>query len=299
MKSVAVLLSTYNGEKYIPCLLDSLKEQEGVELHVFVRDDGSKDSSVKLCKEHLGDLATVFAEPNVGSTKSFMWLLNNVPADYDYYAFCDQDDYWEKDKLARAVSFLENQPDVVCKPSLYFSGQKLVDEELKPIDVHVIEQPKDVRTGVIFNQMAGCTAVFNKALLLLAKKSPDASPKFHDSYLYRLCVAFEGNIVVDQESRIQYRQHGNNVVGLAYGLKGTLHLLKQHYEALDAGIECREILHYYLDELPDGTRQLFIDVANANKDKAARKRLRKEHNIDFGNWKKKLVFKAKLRHKKI
>ena len=48
---VAVLMSTYNGEKYIREQIDSILEQSGnFDLDLWVRDDGSKDSTQQICK---------------------------------------------------------------------------------------------------------------------------------------------------------------------------------------------------------------------------------------------------------
>lgn len=95
MKTVSVLLSTYNGEKYLREQLDSLLVQQGVDLRIIARDDGSKDTTVEILKEYAGKDTRVsfFEGKNVGPAQSFFDLIMKSP-DSDYYAFCDQDDVW-------------------------------------------------------------------------------------------------------------------------------------------------------------------------------------------------------------
>lgn len=61
----------------------------------------------------------------MGPAKSFLDLVYNAPLKYDYYAFCDQDDYWKEDKLYKAIERLEHFDD---KPALYHCELEIVDE---------------------------------------------------------------------------------------------------------------------------------------------------------------------------
>lgn len=53
MDKVLVLLSSYNGEKYLNEQLDSLFAQEGVDVHVLIRDDGSSDNTILVVKNRI------------------------------------------------------------------------------------------------------------------------------------------------------------------------------------------------------------------------------------------------------
>ncbi|HHF9279308.1 TPA: glycosyltransferase, partial [Escherichia coli] len=106
LKSMAVLLSSYNGEKYIGEQLDSIiKCYRDFDLHIHIRDDGSVDSTCEIIKEYISknDSIFLYEGDNVGVIASFLWLVENV-GDYDYYAFCDQDDVWEPLKLIAATT---------------------------------------------------------------------------------------------------------------------------------------------------------------------------------------------------
>lgn len=104
---VQVLLSTYNGERYIPQLLESLTLQDYPNVHVLVRDDGSSDDTVSLLKSSYRHLdIRVFEGANIGPTASFLELIRLSSSEAAFYALYDQDDYWKSDKIARAVERL-------------------------------------------------------------------------------------------------------------------------------------------------------------------------------------------------
>lgn len=101
MNSVCVLLSTYNGEKYLTPLLDSVVSQKGVALSVVARDDGSKDNTPSILSRYKeqGKITRLITDSNVGFARSFHRLCTEaVPS--DYYAFCDQDDIWDSRQTA-------------------------------------------------------------------------------------------------------------------------------------------------------------------------------------------------------
>ena len=98
---VAILLATYNGEKYLREQIDSILKQNGVDLTLYVRDDGSTDGTIDLLKEYVVNTKAVKLDigKNLGVGNSFMQLLYDCPNDFDFYAFSDQDDIWDENKL--------------------------------------------------------------------------------------------------------------------------------------------------------------------------------------------------------
>ena len=91
--TVAVIMSTYNGEKYIREQIDSILSQQGVDVDLFIRDDGSKDDTVKIIREYETAHNNVHAEVgnNLGFRQSFIQELIHVKG-YKFYAFSDQDE---------------------------------------------------------------------------------------------------------------------------------------------------------------------------------------------------------------
>ena len=137
MKSVCVLLATFNGERYLPDQIESLMEQKGVSIKIFVRDDGSTDNTHKLLKKwSKKGILTWYTGENLKPANSFMSLLKEAPI-ADYYAFCDQDDIWDKDKLDVAVKEMNKYDE--SNGILYCCGSRLVDSNLNYICDHKMD----------------------------------------------------------------------------------------------------------------------------------------------------------------
>mgnify|MGYP004493736807 CR=1 FL=1 len=213
MEKVLVMLSTYNGEKYIREQLDSIVNQKNVEVSIVVRDDGSKDNTCNILQEYKDrNLLHFYIGENVGPYWSFMDLIYGAK-DFKYYALADQDDVWDENKLAMAVERLGNTD----KPELYYHAMSIVDEKLNPYDFYFRETKYStsfINTLLYGDEIAGCTMVFNKALL---DKLKLYRPKFltmHDGWIHRVCLCCAGTVIADNKSYILYRQHGNNAVGM-------------------------------------------------------------------------------------
>lgn len=105
---VNVLLSAYNGERYIKQQIDSLLNQDYGNTEIYARDDGSTDGTVGILRSYEDrGLTHLITGENLGYGASFLTLLRDSGR-ADYYAFCDQDDIWKSDKISRAVKVLEN-----------------------------------------------------------------------------------------------------------------------------------------------------------------------------------------------
>lgn len=211
-----VLLSTYNGEKYLEEQLDSLKAQKGVEVSILVRDDGSKDHTLEILEKYkIAGMLEWYRGKNVGPANSFMDLIQKTD-DKDFYAFCDQDDYWLDDKIEIATRIINEMGDS-SKPILYYGRPRLVDEKLESLNkVGKSDQIMTTYPAALINSNAtGCTMVFNKALKDIIT---EASPSFvgmHDAWIHKVCLAVGGIVYFDEDVHILYRQHGSNVVGIS------------------------------------------------------------------------------------
>ena len=134
---VCILLSVYNGARFLPAQLKSLVDQSHSNWVLLWRDDGSQDNSRQIM-EHFADevgqhRVKQLLEPvgQVGITSSFMHLLSNTPDEAAFFAFCDQDDVWLPDKLTRAVKSFQTVK--ATEAGFYCARQKLVDENLCPL----------------------------------------------------------------------------------------------------------------------------------------------------------------------
>lgn len=213
-KTVCILLSTYNGEKFLETQLNSLINQTYENKKIIIRDDGSSDSTLDILKKYQDEYPyiTVRSENNVGVKKSFYKLLQFAVDKGFYFSFCDQDDVWLPEKVEKAVEAIEKQ--FTKEGVLYCSALNLVDGEL-----NFIKKTKDLVPGktnaVIQNIVTGCTMVLDKPMAekVLAKEPDWYKTEMHDSWFY-LVSSFLGNTIFDSNSYINYRQHGNNEVGL-------------------------------------------------------------------------------------
>ncbi len=128
---VAVLLSTFNGEKFLDEFLLSLENQEECDITLLVRDDQSSNSSLQILerKQNISPNFKILPSTSrLGAAGSFFTLLSEVGDGFDYYAFADQDDVWLPDKIYRAVNRLSSGSEDI--PTLYCSRLDYVDEKL-------------------------------------------------------------------------------------------------------------------------------------------------------------------------
>lgn len=210
-------MSTYNGQKYIRQQIESILQQKDVEVNLLVRDDGSHDDTIKILEEYkqAGKL-NYYTGQNLGPQLSFMNLLMSCPK-ADYYAFADQDDYWENDKLSTAISklasFSENEP------ALYFSQTQLADQNLNKIKSVIIHPRLTFGEALIYQFIGGCTMVFNDTLKEIVSKYTPSYIRMHDIWIYAIALAINSHVIFDPKPHMLYRQHSQNVVGQGYGLR--------------------------------------------------------------------------------
>ena len=223
MDTVAVLMSTYNGEKYIEEQIRSILRQTGVDIFLIIRDDGSSDRTKEILETNYSkynNVKIIYGE-NVGVGNSFMDMLYDAP-DAEFYAFADQDDIWLENKLCKAIEKVNAEIEDENTPCLYGSNQMLIDGNGKQIGLKN-KSNRDINIDtvnlIIRNCYAGCTMVFNRALkkmMSLDNVRPDKKyfeTKLHDEW----CVSFAqlvGKVIYDENSYMLYRQHENNVVGV-------------------------------------------------------------------------------------
>ena len=232
MEKVIVLLSTYNGERYLAEQLQSLVAQKDVCSEIFVRDDGSKDSTTRILDEwQEKGLLSWYNSVNLGPGKSFIDLLQNA-APGNYYAFCDQDDVWMPEKLRLTMDKMKcvelANPG---KPVIIHTDMHVVDENLNIIHDSFWRssglRPDVLRTFPYLctcNSVHGCTIVMNSAAReLILEKYVEHDVIIHD-VISALTVAYYGGVIdyVDAPT-VLYRQHSSNVVGaMAYSKSGAI-----------------------------------------------------------------------------
>lgn len=217
--TVLILLSTYNAEKYLIEQLESLRMQTYPNIKVIIRDDGSKDNTLsmleKFCTKH--ETFSYYQGENLGAKGSFFNLIKNAKDEIcEYYALCDQDDVWEKDKVEKAVSTIRNiqYNHDERLPLLYCSTTKLVDANLNQLPNQISHNKKpSFYNSLIENIVTGCTTLMNHDMYEIMLKHIPNYCIMHDWWMY-LLATYYGYLIYDRQSYILYRQHGDNVMGI-------------------------------------------------------------------------------------
>lgn len=220
MKSVAVLMSTYNGEKYIKEQIDSILAQRDVAVTLFIRDDGSKDSTITIINNYIKEFTNIKLlndGVNLGAGKSFLTLLKyvvNTQDGFEFYAFADQDDIWLENKLSEAVKLIAKQ----ITPTLYCSNLLIFKDGIVEGKRYNFIPSLKLETRLLYNDFSGCTFLLNT---LLAERVVESSLpsnnviyyRYHDSWVLLIALLI-GKVIYDENSYIKYRIHDNNQVGL-------------------------------------------------------------------------------------
>jgi glycosyltransferase involved in cell wall biosynthesis len=237
---IAILLSTYNGAKFLAEQLDSLLQQSYSNLVIVIRDDGSTDTTVELishyCAEHKNRIHWISNdEENLGASGSFSFLIEYVLAnkeklelDSAYMMFCDQDDIWFEDKIEKQVAAMlqaEQNTDGKTMPLLVHTDLQVVSEQNQAIAKSLIRyQGLEIERNrftnmVISNLVTGCTALINEAL---AVKAVPVSKQaiMHDWWLALVAAAF-GKVIFLNTPLVHYRQHDSNTIGAKEFVKPT------------------------------------------------------------------------------
>lgn len=244
---VAVLLSTYNGERYVEEQIRSILVQQDVRVTLYVRDDGSSDSTVEILTRLAAAHSNIVlnAAHNVGLVKSFFNLLHQVSDCLEYYAFADQDDIWLSDKLAAGVGCLSSVGGGT--PAMYCSRTEYVNESLQHLSYSPAYEQKKIGFGnaLVQNIATGCTIIINEdARKLIVRELPETCI-VHDWWIYLVVSAF-GSVIYDQVSHIKYRQHGGNVIGASSSFtKNSIKRTRRFFGSLRENRTSSQVAEFY------------------------------------------------------
>lgn len=212
-KSIQILLSTFNGEKYLREQLDSYLNLNNYNtVKVLIRDDGSTDHTIEILNEYNQKYGfEVVMGENIGVIQSIIWLFNHCDLSCNYFAISDQDDVWLPEKLELAVNNLSNFADLT--PAMFASCSQIVDEELNPLGSSIVPR-KGISffNAIIQNVTPGHTQVINRAMIQKLIKNGFQDIHIIDWWLYIVASGI-GNIIFENRYTVLHRQHRHNVVG--------------------------------------------------------------------------------------
>jgi glycosyltransferase involved in cell wall biosynthesis len=228
--TATILLCTLNGERFLSEQLDSLERQTFKNWTLIASDDGSSDQTKSILHDFRKSFepgkVKIVDGPRRGAPANFLFLACGKNLVSEYYAFCDQDDVWEADKLARAIDILERVGTGV--PALYGSRTSLIDEIGKMTGLSpLFHKPPTFRSALVQNIAGGNTLVFNqRARELLAFGGADVNVPSHDWWLYQVASACGGHVYYDTYPSVRYRQHRQNVIGSNMGFAARMRRLR-------------------------------------------------------------------------
>jgi glycosyltransferase involved in cell wall biosynthesis len=214
---VAILLAVYNGEAFLEPQVETLARQSASAIDLWISDDGSQDGSQAILNRVAASWAKgkvhLVAGPRRGFAENFRSLLTNRAIEADYFAFCDQDDIWDDDKLAAALEWLANQPK--DKPALFCARTRTLTTNgtltgFSPL----FRREPSFRNAIVQSIAGGNTMVMNRAArAVVLEASCRSGFVSHDWWSYLIVAGVGGAVCYSPIARVGYRQHPGNLVG--------------------------------------------------------------------------------------
>lgn len=227
LPKVLVIMSTYNGEKYVSTQIDSILNQKYVDVTLHIFDDISTDNTLNIIKsyeEKNSNIVVHINETNKNFTYNFIDALFSFKDEskYDFYAFADQDDYWCDTKLISAINKIKEVGENV----LYCANLKIVNVNLQYQNINMMPLKYENRHYDVLcrNIATGCTIVIDNGFKNIATKYYPQNIYLHDYWLALIAnYVKDCHFVYDTNpSYILYRQHGSNLIGSNKGVVGRI-----------------------------------------------------------------------------
>ena len=214
-------MATYNGERYVREQINSIIGQTYTDWSLFISDDGSVDNTIEIIEEYSRKFKNIYIVPNKknrGCKDNFMYLLSLI--DSDLYMFSDQDDFWLPNKIEESI-FAYDKISNKHQPILIHSDASIVDKNLNILfssywEVMNIEPSlfKTVNYLSLITITQGATLLFNQKCKECAFPISRMAT-MHDSWIAIQTIRKCGKIKSIYKPLLLYRQHENNVLGVA------------------------------------------------------------------------------------
>lgn len=276
-ETVTILLASYNGEKFLTEMIDSVLNQTYENIRLVLSDDNSKDSSVQILEKYALENPERVIHYRSGqrfgcAQKHFMHLLMKFYHDSDYIMFCDQDDVWHKNKVEITLKRMKELEEGQDIPVLVHTDLRVVDGDLNEISPSFCKHSGlngnrvELNKLLVQNVVTGCTVMLNGALARIGVKNEITDAvMMHDWWLALIASAF-GKIGFVDEPTIDYRQHGNNSVGAknVYSLSYIASRLKagrMKKSLSEAAGQAQEFVNCFGDSLSPELKKTVQDFA--------------------------------------
>ena len=221
--NVVSLLAAYNGEVYLPELLSSLSAQTEKDFSVLFQDDGSSDRTPFILSQWAAQDPRFRSGQeqgmHLGPKGNFISLLRQSSA--DLLMLCDQDDYWEANKVSRLICrYAEATSSLPAEtPVLVHSDASIIDAEghLVAESFFALQGWDPQATGLnrllVQNNVTGCLTLMNRPLADLVVRYGNPEKMFMHDWFIALTAAAFGSVFFMPEQLVRYRQHSMNTIG--------------------------------------------------------------------------------------
>lgn len=210
-------MATYNGEAFLEQQIASLSCQSHSALDLWLSDDGSNDATRRIIERTARDWkkgkVQILNGPQRGFAENFRSLIINPKITADFFAFCDQDDVWDADKLTVALDWLSTQPEDT--PALFCSRTRIVAADGSFVGLSPLFRKRPAFGNAIVQSVGGGnTMVMNKAArAVLLNACTRTGFVSHDWWCYIIITGVGGIVRYSNEPKIGYRQHSDNTIG--------------------------------------------------------------------------------------
>nr|WP_256365682.1 glycosyltransferase [Thioclava sp. JE_KL1] len=207
--------------------LESLAAQTHRDWRLIVGDDSRTDAAQDILAEFARSHdVQIVRGPRISAGGNFLSLLRRIDsAQQDCIAFCDQDDVWLPDRLARGIAALgEGEAALYCSRT-WVCNANLEDQHLSVRHT----RPPSFRNALVQNIAAGNTILLNPAgaeLAISAARELRVAPR-HDWWLYQLFTGCGARVTYDVEPTLLYRQHGGNAEGANTTIPAKVYRLRR------------------------------------------------------------------------
>ncbi|MFT3867312.1 MAG: glycosyltransferase [Nibricoccus sp.] len=207
---VSVIMSVHNGEPYLREAIDSILAQSFTDFEFLIVNDCSSDNSQRIIISYGDPRVRLVDNPtNIGLTKSLNKAL--ALSRGHYVARMDADDRSHKERLAKQVEFLNENPRVA-----------VVGTQIQPIDA----EGKTIRKGgsrkavdpvalawhwIFDNPLAHSTTLFRREIIWERMKGYDETFRTSQDFELWSRVAHLYEICNLDEVLVDFRLHANSV----------------------------------------------------------------------------------------
>ncbi|MGC4110702.1 MAG: glycosyltransferase [Nocardioides sp.] len=206
--SVSVAMATYNGEQYLPAMLESLAAQTRLPDELVIRDDASEDGTVGILHAFARRVPfrveVIAGGPRLGYAQNFVAATRACSGRVIFFA--DQDDSWRPPKLATVSQEVRRRR----VPRAFFHDFAIqTDDGAEVPSYYELLAERGYPPAVSFK---GCSMAVTRGFVDLWGWPPPEAPISHDFWVALLATAFGQRRNLPQPL-IDHRLHGANASG--------------------------------------------------------------------------------------